>query len=205
MGTETPARRAPLYIWFDTEFTTLDLEQARVLQVAVLATDAGLRPVGGEGGRLRACVRLPDDHPVSPWVAKHLAELLSACRAESARPAPELDDELVRWIERLAGPPEGPPEDYPVLAGNSLHNDWWLARRWFPRFTARVSYRHLDVTTLKLLWLAGGGEEFDKDRPGLIRAHFPGADLSGGPHDAWYDVQASVAELAFYRSRMPGV
>jgi oligoribonuclease (3'-5' exoribonuclease) len=104
----------------------------------------------------------------------------------------------------------------PVLAGNSVHTDWWLARRFLPLFSSRLHYRHLDVTALKLEWqrlhpdVESGAScssieasclSFEKENPEIIRRYFPEAVLSGAGsrHDAYYDVQASIAELAFYR------
>jgi oligoribonuclease (3'-5' exoribonuclease) len=68
-----------------------------------------------------------------------------------------------------------------------------------------LHYRQLDVTAFKLEWLARGeSDRFDKTDLGAVRAWFPEARLSaaGAQHDAEYDLQASVAELAFYRARM---
>ena len=74
-----------------------------------------------------------------------------------------------------------------------------------PKMEARAHYRLLDVTTVKLEWLRWfGGTGFDKENPAVIQKFFRGSALNGdiGPHDAYYDVQASIAELAFYRSRL---
>jgi oligoribonuclease (3'-5' exoribonuclease) len=45
---------------------------------------------------------------------------------------------------------------------------------------------------------------FDKRNPEIIRQYFPDAVLTvlGGRHDAYYDLQASIAELAFYRRHL---
>jgi oligoribonuclease (3'-5' exoribonuclease) len=69
----------------------------------------------------------------------------------------------------------------------------------------RVHYRLLDVTTVKLEWLRWfKGSTFDKEDPEMIRRYFSASRLGGhiGPHDAYYDVQASIAELHYYRSRL---
>ncbi|MBN1663210.1 MAG: hypothetical protein JW943_06390 [Deltaproteobacteria bacterium] len=73
-----------------------------------------------------------------------------------------------------------------------------------PRFLSRLHYRHLDVTAFKLEWKRRRPDsEFDKDDPTLIKKYFPEAVLPvAGKHDAYYDVQASIAELAFYRAHL---
>ena len=48
------------------------------------------------------------------------------------------------------------------------------------------------------------GKEFDKENTALLREYFPAAGLAleTQPHDAYYDVIASVAELAYYRAHL---
>jgi oligoribonuclease (3'-5' exoribonuclease) len=93
----------------------------------------------------------------------------------------------------------------PVLAGNSIYADYFLARRFLPGFLSRLSYRLFDVTTFKLEWqLHYREKKFEKlGTPEGIRTLYRGRDpVVGDKHDAYYDVQASIAELAFYRSRL---
>jgi oligoribonuclease (3'-5' exoribonuclease) len=67
-----------------------------------------------------------------------------------------------------------------------------------------LHYRLLDVSSIKTEWRVargGAGAELDKGKAPELRAAFPAADLDGGAaHDAYYDAQASLAELAWYRS-----
>jgi oligoribonuclease (3'-5' exoribonuclease) len=96
-------------------------------------------------------------------------------------------------------------QDRPVLAGNSIYADYFLARKYLRRFLSRLSYRLFDVTTMKLEWLFHYGEKkFEKlGKPEAIRKLYRGQDeILGDKHDAYYDVQASIAELAYYRSRL---
>jgi oligoribonuclease len=197
----SPAQQLRL-VWFDTEYTDLNLEGARILQIAAAVTDADLRRVHPAEEDLCMPVRLAGDTPVSPWVAEHLAPLLAACRGPEAVSLAEAEAALLGLLDRAAAATEGPVEF--VLAGNSVHADWWLARRDLPRFIARLHYRQLDVTAFKLEWRERRPAElFEKDNPGMVRAWFPDARLDGVvQHDARYDIQASIAELAFYRSRL---
>jgi oligoribonuclease (3'-5' exoribonuclease) len=90
------------------------------------------------------------------------------------------------------------------MAGNSIHTDWMLARKFLPVFTGRLHYRLLDVSALKIQWLdLTDGAEFKKDDPKTVKKYFPEADLRRlRRHDAYYDIVASAAELACYRSHM---
>ena len=191
------------YIWFDTEYSSLEVESAVLLQVAALATDAELHRLVPADRDLRLAIRLPLDRDPSPWVLDHLPDLVRECRSPEAVDLPEADEALARYVDMVAGPPADREGDRPVLAGNSIHIDWLLARRFLPRFVSRLNYRLLDVTGFKLEWKRlHPGQEFDKDDPAMVRAYFPEAVLSESQmrHDAYYDAEASIAELAFYRT-----
>ena len=38
-------KKSTAYVWFDAEFTSLELDQARLLQVAVIITDINLQRI----------------------------------------------------------------------------------------------------------------------------------------------------------------
>jgi oligoribonuclease len=200
-------RAEELYVWFDTEYSDLDLDGARLLQVAALITDSSLKRVLPQAEDVRLTIRLPDDAIISPWVEQNLPELLRACRSPEAVDVEEADLRLAHYVDAVAGPPAEQENQRPVLAGNSVHEDWFLARRFLPRFIRRLHYRHLDVTALKLEWeRLHPDEKFGKDDPAIVLQYFPDSALpgSGRRHDACYDVHASVAELAFYRRFLLG-
>lgn len=201
---ERTAGGAGCLVWFDTEFSDLDLDRARLLQVAAIVTDWNLRRLLPPERDIRWQVRLPPEADVSPWVQEHLPDLVRACRGSDALEPDEADRRLAALLVEVAGPTAPKPQDRPVLAGNSIHSDWWLARRFLPRFLAGLHYRHLDVTSFKLEWRRRQPEgELDKADPAAIARWFPGAVLPpGGRHDALYDVQASIAEYAFYRAHL---
>lgn len=197
--------RSTGYVWFDTEYSDLNFEQARLLQVAAILTDADLQRLHPPEQDLKLYVRLPGDAPVSPWVEDNLQDVLRICRSELALAVNEVEQRLLDLIDRTITLPAGEDKRRPILAGNSVHADWWLARRYLPRFLARLHYRHLDVTALKLQWQDWrSGEAFDKDNLELVRQYFPGVlvGVETGRHDAHYDVQASIAELNFYRHNL---
>jgi oligoribonuclease (3'-5' exoribonuclease) len=112
---------------------------------------------------------------------------------------------LSAYVDSVLGSPAELESERPILAGNSIHADWWLAQRYLPRFMSRLNYRHLDVTAFKLEWKRLHPEkDISKDKKKFIRRYFPEAHLpkSGSHHDAYFDVQASIAELAFYRANL---
>jgi oligoribonuclease len=191
-------------VWFDTEYTSLDLEGARLVQVALVVTDMEGRRVAAPDQDFVTAVRLPPESPVSDFLARECPALVRQARAETAPTVDEVDRALAARLDALCGPVASRIGDRPVLAGNSIHADWWLACRFLPVFLSRLHYRQLDVSSLKLLWLASGfGPEFDKGNIAQIREYLPGWILPAEAqrHDALYDVMCSVAELNFYRKR----
>ena len=192
------------YVWFDTEFTSLELDEALLLQVAVMLTDKDLKRITPPEEDLNFYIRLPENAQISPWVDKNLPELIKKCRSHAAVPVDEVDAKLATFIDRWCGTPNKTVQKRPLMAGNSVHTDWILARKFFPVFTSRLHYRLLDVSALKIQWLdLTDGEEFKKDDPKMVKKYFPEADLRRlRQHDASFDIVASAAELAYYRAHM---
>jgi len=200
-----PAPRGTCLVWFDTEYTSLDLARARLAQVAMVVTDFAGRRVAPPELDCVTPVRLGPRAPVSEFLARECPALVAACRAPGAPSAAAVDRLLAARLAAILGPPAARMADRPILAGNSIHHDWWLARRDLPNFLARLHYRHLDVSTLKILWLnAGRGPEFQKEDPALVQQYLPGWQLPAGTgrHDAFYDVCCSIAELNYYRRHL---
>lgn len=199
-------RRGDHYlVWFDTEYSGLDLEGAHLLQVAALITDLSLHRVLTAERDIHLAIHLPAEATVSPWVEENLPDLVAACRSSASVALSEADHRLADYIDNAVGPPAERENQRPVLAGNSIHADWWLAGKFLPRFSGRLHYRHLDVTTLKLEWQERYPDrEFEKEYPENIKCYFPEALFANADarHDAYYDIQASIAELAFYRQHL---
>lgn len=195
-------QKTSAYIWFDAEFTSLELETARLLQVAVIITDSSLRRLTSPGEDINLCIRIEDEEPVSEWVQQNLPDLVGKCRSELAVTIEEADAQIAALLDRVCGTPCLQMAARPVLAGNSVHNDWFLMRRFMPEFTKRLHYRLLDVSGLKINWMDWAElPPFDKESVELIRQYGPDADLAeANAHDALFDIQASIAELAYYRS-----
>lgn len=200
------ATRTPAYLWLDTEFTGLDAENAALLQVAMIPTDANLKRLLPAERDLNLCIRLDPGTPVSAWVEKNLSDLLARCRAPEAVPVAEADRQLAALVDELVGPPTREIKRRPVVAGNTVHMDMILVRRHLPEFGRRIHYRLLDVSTLKVLWNDWcPGREFDKDNLDVVRQNVP-PDFAlppAGKHDAYYDIHASLAELSYYRKGFP--
>ncbi len=197
-------RKAPEhYVWFDSEYSSVEIEEAVLLQVAALVTDSSLRRVLPRDADVRLIIRPPDGTTLSPWVEQNLSRLVRAARSEESVSVDEADSRLAAYVDAGLGRASTEEENAPLLAGNSIHFDWWLIRRFLPRFLRRLHYRHLDVSAFEAEWKRlHPRSSFNKKDPNVILTYFPDAFLpeeSGTRHDAYYDVQASIAQLAFYR------
>lgn len=145
-------KKTSAYVWFDAEFTSLELDQARLLQVAVIVTDHQLNRIHPEEADLNLCIKLADGEPVSDWVEENLSGLVAQCRSDEAVTLEEADQQITALLDQYCGTPCNEMADRPVLAGNSVHNDWFLMRKFLPQFGSRLHYRLLDVSTIKILW-----------------------------------------------------
>jgi len=204
-GLMTEEPRVTHYIWFDLEFTDLDPDKAHILQVAVLATDIHLQLLQPEDKGLNLCLALQPGASISAWVEEHLPDLLNVCRSDQAIDQHVAATRINEYLDRIVGPVSDDIKERPVMAGNSVHNDWRLACIHFPGLIQRLHYRIMDVTALKLQWQDWLGQpEFDKENADLVRQHlsFAQGDLEGRPHDAYYDILASIAELNYYRRHL---
>lgn len=191
------------YVWFDTEYTSLDLDTARLLQVAAFVTDTNMKRLAPMSEDLNFYVKLDPVVPLSDWIRANLPELVKNCRSDEAVALDEIDEKLTNYLDKYVGTPLKSIQKRPVMAGNSVHNDWFLARKFLPTFSSRLHYRIQDVSSMKLEWLVRGGKELDKDNPQLINKYFPDADVGKlRAHDAYFDIVASAAELCFYRSKL---
>ncbi|MDF7799012.1 oligoribonuclease [Pontiellaceae bacterium B1224] len=201
---ENEQKKTSAYVWFDAEFTSLELETARLLQVAVIITDTELNRLHPETADLNLCIKLEEGEQVSAWVEEHLSGLVSQCRSADAVTLEEADRQIAAMLDQYAGTPFESIGDRPVLAGNSVHNDWYLMRRFLPMFGSRLHYRLLDVSTLKTQWQDWEAKEaFDKESVDQLNQYFPGGGIdAANAHDALFDIKASIAELAFYRANL---
>ena len=208
----TPA--SPIYCWFDTEFTSLEMDAASLLQVALVVTGTDLVPIVPDDcpdvpdsirrrNGISVYLQPPDGWEPGTFIAENMPSVVEACRA-SAFDVEDGDRFLSAYLDAAVGAASESIKERPVMAGNSIHADWFFVRRDLKRFHSRLHYRLLDVSSIKIEWRVGRGgpgPELDKGNAPELRAAFPAADLEGGAaHDAYYDAQASLAELAWYRS-----
>ena len=167
-------------IWIDMEMTGLVPDSDRIIEIAVLVTDAQLNLIA-EGPVL--VVRQPDEvlaamdswnkgvHGKSGLIDKVKASALDEAAAEA------------RLLEFLA--PLVPAGASP-MCGNSICQDRRFLARSMPRLEAYFHYRNLDVSTLK--------ELVKRWKPELAKGL-----KKEGKHEALADILDSIEELKYYR------
>lgn len=195
----------PGYIWFDAEFSSLELDKAVLLQVAAVITDTNLNPFRENDNDIEIIIKLDKASSISPWVNDNLNELIQRCFSSDAVTVNQADKILEDWIKSFFGKPNKRFQDRPILAGNSVHNDWFMIRKFLPNFNEYINYRLLDVSAFKIGWnnWLKKNEEFDKNNLDLINSYYPGKTIEYlSPHDALFDIKASIAELSYYKKNM---
>jgi oligoribonuclease len=168
--------------WLDLEMTGLDPAKDVVLQAALIVTDSQLTPLeeycvdvwAPEEALARMVPFVRDMHQKSGLIERVRRSKVDVGAAER------------QLLERITGHCTYPA----ILCGNSIGQDKRFVERHMPGLAGYLSYRTIDVSSVKILaklWY-GSGAVFDKPKD--------------REHDALFDVQNSIAELAHYRKTL---
>jgi oligoribonuclease len=169
-------------LWVDLEMTGLDFQKDVILEVAAEITDFSFKTLAS----YEACVKQPRNVVVERmqkniWWKEFPANRDSFIdKLDDAKPSAEVEKDLCALIEAQFG------DEPAVLAGNSIHNDRNFIKQWWPQLDLKLHYRMLDVSSLKILMQGKYGVEFEKKEV----------------HRAFDDIQASIAELQYYLTRL---
>lgn len=165
--------------WVDLEMTGLDEQNDVIIQAALIVTSAELEPLEEfvcdvwqpEASLSRMTPFVREMHERNGLVERVRKSKIHLAAAEKM------------LIERIAGWCTYPA----TLCGSSIGYDKRFIDRWMPGLAGYLSYRTIDVSSLKLLSRLWYGE------PGLFQKQ------TEGEHDALFDIRQSLAELSFYR------
>ena len=167
-------------LWIDMEMTGLQPDIDRIIEIAIVITDAQLNTVA-EAPVL--VVHQADSvldgmdawnkgtHGKSGLIEKVKASKLTEAEAE------------LQMIAFLAA---HVPKQVSPMCGNSICQDRRFLARWMPALEAHFHYRNLDVSTLK--------ELAKRWRPELAKGL-----TKHGKHEALADIYESIEELKYYR------
>jgi oligoribonuclease len=169
-------------VWIDCEMTGLDLKTDRVIEIAVLVTDADLN-ILGEG--LDVVIHA-DDAALSSMidVVKDMharSGLTDEVRASTIDVA-AAEEQVLEYIRTHVKQAKTAP-----LAGNSIATDRGFIARDMPKLDDFLHYRMIDVSSIKELC-----------RRWYPRIYF-GQPEKGLAHRALADIHESIRELQYYR------
>ncbi len=167
-------------IWIDMEMSGLNPEVDRILEVALVVTDAELN-VLAEAPVLvvfqnDAVLDGMDGWNKSTHAKSGLIEKIRASRLDEAA----VESAMIAFLE-----PHVPKGSSP-MCGNSICQDRRFLAKSMPKLEAYFHYRNLDVSTLKELgkrWKPALADGFKKHNK----------------HEALADIHESIEELKYYR------
>lgn len=167
-------------IWIDLEMSGLDPQQHRILEIAVVITDAQLT-VLAETASLAIFQPSHVLNAMDEWCTRtHTDSGLVARVQQSTLSESAVEQQLLAWLDPWV------PAGVSPLCGNSIGQDRRFLRRYMPLLEAYCHYRCIDVSTLK--------ELARRWQPALLQGIH-----KRRPHQALADIQESIAELAYYR------
>ena len=167
-------------VWLDMEMTGLAPDSDRVIELAMVVTDAQLNILAEAPVQV---IHQPDEvlGAMDSWNKSTHAKsgLIEKVRASTL-------DEAQAEATAIAFLREHVPAGASPMCGNSICQDRRFMARWLPKLEAYFHYRNLDVSTLKELvarWKPEVAKGFAK----------------GGKHEALADILESIEELKYYR------
>lgn len=166
--------------WIDMEMTGLVPDSDRIIEIAMVVTDAQLT-VLAEGPVL--VVHQPDSvlDAMDQWnrSTHGRSGLTERVRAATAAEA-EVEEAALAFLR------EHVPAGASPMCGNSVCQDRRFMARWMPRLEAHFHYRNLDVSTLK--------ELVRRWKPEVAKGM-----VKHNKHEALADILESIEELKYYR------
>ena len=170
-------------VWIDLEMTGLYPDKDRIIEIAVVVTDAQL------GNRIEgpvfavhqsdAALDAMDAWNKGTHGKSGLVDRVKASTIDEA----QAEEQLIEFLKRFV------PKNTSPMCGNSICQDRRFLANYMPKLEAFFHYRNLDVSTLK--------ELAKRWKPGIL-AGFRKAQA----HTALADIHESIDELAYYREHL---
>ena len=168
-------------VWIDLEMTGLDPKRDAILQLGLIITDENLDVLESYSADVWQPESAFDE--MVPFVRQMHDKngLLDRCRSSKldlAKVEQEVMERVTGWCPYR-----------PILCGNTIHSDRKFIDAYMPTLAGYLHYRMLDVSSLKVLcqlWYPESQYGKPKD----------------GQHDAVFDIEQSIRELAHYREQM---
>jgi len=167
-------------VWLDMEMTGLDPEKERIIEVAVVITEADLTFVA-EGPAL--VIHQSDEllDAMDNWTQPTHGKSGLIDKVKASTPTEEhAETQLLAFLEQYV------PSGKSPLCGTTVGQDRRFMVKYMPKLEAFFHYRNLDVSTLKELSL--------RWKPEVYRSF-----VKQSKHEALADIYESIEELKHYR------
>lgn len=163
-------------LWVDLEMTGLDPEKDKILEVAAIATDMGLKEIATYEAVVKVDEKLMKKRMIGEFWQKNQKsyDALMAQNKEGI-PVEEVEKELLDFIKKYFG-------ETIYLSGNSIHQDRKFIEREMPELNSKLHYRMLDVSAWKIYFENALNRKFVKPEN----------------HRALDDINGSIEELKWY-------
>jgi len=167
-------------VWVDMEMSGLVPDRDRILEVAMVVTDAELNTIAEAPVYVLHQADEVLDAMDSWNKATHgKSGLVDKVRASRFTEG-EVEARILEFLKPIV------PSGTAPLAGNTVHQDRRFMARYMPAFDTYLHYRIVDVSTLK--------ELARRWRPDVLQGV-----AKEGRHEALADVYESIEELRYYR------
>ena len=166
--------------WLDMEMTGLNPDADRIIEVAMIITDADLNVVAQSEVYV---IHQSDEvlNGMDAWnTATHGRTGLTQRVRDSRLTEAEVEEKLLDFISAWI------PEKTSPMCGNTIHQDRRFMVRYMPKLEAYFHYRNLDVSTLK--------ELARRWHPAVAKGV-----VKRGSHQALDDILESIEEMRYYR------
>jgi oligoribonuclease len=170
-------------VWLDCEMTGLDPEHDRIIEIAVIVTDAHLNQrIEGPVLVIHQTDALLGGMDKWNKGTHGKSGLIDKVKASSTSEE-EAEKELISFLGKYV------PKSCSPMCGNTIGQDRRFLAKYMPKLEAFFHYRNLDVSTLKELakrWAPEVHKSFKKKQR----------------HTALADVHESIDELEHYRTHL---
>ncbi len=168
-------------VWLDMEMTGLEPERDRVIEIAVIVTDANCTErVEGPVFAIHQSDEILDGMDAWNKGTHGRSGLVDRVKASTTTEA-EAEEKVMAFLKTYV-PAQGSP-----LCGNSVHQDRRFLVNYMPKLEAFFHYRNLDVSTIK--------ELAKRWRPDVYKGF-----KKRGAHTAMADIHESIDELLHYKA-----
>ena len=167
-------------IWIDMEMTGLSPDTDKIIEVAIVVTDANLNTIAESPvlvlHQTDAVLDAMDSWNKSTHKKSGLIDKIKASTLTDA----DVENQMIEFL-KLHVPASTSP-----MCGNSICQDRRFMARGMPKLEAYFHYRNLDVSTLK--------ELAKRWKPSIMSGM-----KKHGKHEALADIYESIEELKYYR------